>query len=145
MLASSRRKVGRVTGIGGVFLRARKPEELAAWYRDHLGLEVKDQMTIYTWISPKGGKRVGTTLWAALATGDREWGRSRPSALVNYRVANLDQLLVQLRAKGVHVSPDAEASTYGKFGWAEDPEGNRLELWEPPKRYKSSDRHVPME
>ena len=144
-VSSKRRKVGRVTGIGGVFLRARKPEALAAWYRDHLGMEIKDQMAIYDWISPKRGKRGGTTLWAALATGDRDWGRGRPSALVNYRVANLDQLLVRLRAKGVRVSPDAEASPYGKFGWAEDPEGNRLELWELPRRSQASDRHVPME
>ncbi|MFI5417289.1 MAG: VOC family protein [Candidatus Lutacidiplasmatales archaeon] len=144
-MASKQRKVGRVTGIGGVFLRARNPEELAAWYRDHLGLEIKDQMAVYKWISPRGRKRAGTTLWAALGAGDREWGRGRPSAEVNYRVANLDQLLTQLRAKGVRVSPDAEPSAYGKFGWAEDPEGNRLELWEPPKRFQSSDRHVPME
>ncbi|MCI4341681.1 MAG: VOC family protein [Thermoplasmata archaeon] len=144
-MAGKQKKVGRVTGIGGVFLRARKPEELATWYRDHLGLEIKDQMVVYKWISPGRGKRIGTTLWAALAAGDREWGRSRPSAAVNYRVANLDRLLVQLRAKGVRVSRDAEASSYGKFAWAEDPEGNRLELWEPPKRYQASDRHVPME
>lgn len=80
-----------------------------------------------------------------MAKRDRNWGPGQPTAMVNYRVSDLDRLLQQLRAEGVTVSPKVEESTYGKFGWADDPEGNRMELWEPPRRYRSSDRHVPME
>ncbi|MFI5414845.1 MAG: VOC family protein [Candidatus Lutacidiplasmatales archaeon] len=142
---SRRRKEKRVTGIGGVFLRARQPEKLADWYRDHLGLTVKDQVAVFRWVSPRSEKRVGNTLWAVMAGRDRKWGPGHPTAQVNYRVQDLDRLLNQLRAEGVLVSRESSESSYGKFGWAEDPEGNRMELWEPPRRYKSSDRHVSME
>jgi predicted enzyme related to lactoylglutathione lyase len=143
--AAVRRRGRRVIGIGGIFLRSRRPEKLADWYRDHLGLSVEQQVAVFRWVSPRSGKRVGNTLWAVMAKGDRNWGPGKPTAQVNYRVANLDRLLRQLRAEGVPVSPKIEESSYGKFGWAEDPEGNRMELWQPPRRYRSSDRHVSME
>ncbi len=135
----------RVSGIGGVFLRGRKPAKLAAWYRDRLGLSVKDQVAVFKWISPRPDHRVGHTVWAVLGTSDRGWGPGRSTAQVNYRVADLGRLLSQLRSEGVRVSDGVEVSRYGRFAWAEDPEGNRFELWEPPRRYRSPDRHVPME
>lgn len=139
------RRERRVIGIGGVFLRARNPGKLADWYRDHLGMSIKNQVAVFKWISPRGKKSVGNTLWAALAAGDRGWGRTNSTAQVNYRVANLDRLLKLLSTEGVRVSATVDESKYGRFGWAEDPEGNRLELWEPPKKYRSPDRHVSME
>lgn len=136
----------RVTGIGGVFLRSRTPKKLARWYRDHLGIAAEGQVVTFEWVSPRRGHKLGATLWAALADDDRDWGRGRPSAMVNYRVDNLKRLLAQLRAEGVAVEERTEESVYGRFGWVTDPDGNRLELWEPPKsRYRSRDRHVPME
>ena len=135
----------RVTGIGGVFLRSRNPKKLARWYRDHLGIAADSQVVTFEWISPRRGHKVGATLWAALADGDRDWGRGHPTAMVNYRVDNLHRLLAQLTAEGVAVEPRTEDSAYGRFGWVTDPDGNRLELWEPPtRRYRSPDRHVPM-
>ncbi|MGC2034352.1 MAG: hypothetical protein WA761_02765 [Thermoplasmata archaeon] len=80
-----------------------------------------------------------------MAERDRDSGPGHPTALVNYRVCDLDRLLVQRRAEGVVVSPKVEESKYGRFGWAEDPERNRMELWEPPRRYRSAERHVAME
>ena len=88
---------------------------------------------------------IGNTLWAALDVSDREWGPAKASAQVNYRVNDLARMLAQLRQSGVIVSERVEESKYGRFGWAIDPEGNRLELWEPPPRYRSPERHVPME
>jgi predicted enzyme related to lactoylglutathione lyase len=134
-----------VIGIGGIFLRARNPKKLGDWYRKHLGLAVKDEVAVFKWISPRSSKRIGNTLWAALPTRSRDWGPANPTAIVNYRVRDLDLLLAQLREEGVKVSDKVEESPYGKFGWANDPEGNRMELWEPPRRYRSSDRHVSME
>jgi len=144
-MAERRRKGRRVIGIGGVFLRAKNPKKLGDWYRDHLGLPVKDEVAVYRWISPRSSQRVGNTLWAALPPRGRDWGPAHPTAMVNYRVRDLTRLLAQLREEGVTVSSTIEESPYGKFGWADDPEGNRLELWEPPKRYRSPDRHVAME
>jgi len=137
----------RVTGIGGVFLKARSPVPLAAWYRKHLGLEVSPggQVATWDWRSTRNPRRIGSTLWAALDAREREWGPGHPSAQVNYRVNHLDQLLAQLRRARVKVDERIEESAYGRFGWAYDPEGNRFELWEPPRRYRSPEHHTPME
>jgi predicted enzyme related to lactoylglutathione lyase len=140
-----RRGGRRATGIGGIFLKARNPRKLGLWYRDHLGISVKDQVAVFKWTSPRAGKRMGHTIWAVLPERDRDWGPARPTAMVNYRVRDLDRLLAELREEGVVVSVKVEESRYGRFGWADDPEGNRMELWEPPRRYRSPDRHVSME
>ncbi len=146
-MAKASRKRAKVTGIGGVFLRTPSPVKLAAWYRKHLGLQVspRGQVTTWDWRSPRNTRRVGSTVWAALDVGDREWGPARPTAQVNYRVDDLDRLLAQLRRSGVKVDKKTDESEYGRFGWAYDPEGNRFELWEPPRRYRSVETHTPME
>lgn len=145
LTATRKRPRQRATGIGGVFLRSKSPRKLAAWYRDNLGLEVDGQVATWQWMSTRADHRVGNTLWAVLDEKDREWGSAHPSAQVNYRVADLDKILAQLRRKGAVVEERIEESTYGRFGWATDPEGNRFELWEPPPKYRSPERHVPME
>jgi predicted enzyme related to lactoylglutathione lyase len=144
-IAGRRRPGRRVTGIGGKFLRARNPEKLADGYRVHLGISVKDHVAVFKWISPRSSKLVGHTVWAVLAEQDREWGPGHPTAQVNYRVHDLERTLAQLRKEGVTVSEKVEESDYGRFGWATDLEGNRMEPWEPPKRYRSPDRHASME
>ncbi len=144
-VSAPRGERARATGIGGVFLRSRDPERLARWYRDRLGVAVEGQVATLTWRSPRAGHRVGHTVWAALADDDRGWGPRRASAMVNYRVRDLEALLPALRREGVNVSPTIEWGFAGKFGWADDPEGNRLELWEPPRRYRPPERPMPME
>ncbi len=140
-----RRRARRATGVGGIFLRTKDPRALAAWYRRHLGIRIEGQVAVWEWTTPGRRGRVGATLWAALADDDREWGPRRPTAMVNYRVEDLDRLLRQLRREGVPVDDRVDESKYGRFGWAVDPDGNRVELWEPPRRYRSPERHVPME
>ena len=136
----------RVVGIGGVFLRSKEPKRLARWYREHLGMEVDDQVLTYEWLSPTPGHRRGATVWAALASEDRDWGRGHPTAMVNYRVEDLTEVLAQLKEEGVTVDGQTEISEYGRFGWVLDPDGNRIELWEPPPRgLRSTERHVAME
>ncbi len=133
MVAGKRRRA-RATGIGGVFLKSETPVKLAAWYRKHLGLSVSvgGQVATWAWKSPRGSHRIGNTLWAALEPNDRDWGPGCSTAQVNYRVDDPDRLLTQLRRARIKVDDRIDESAYGRFGWAYDPDGNRLELWEPP-------------
>lgn len=136
----------RVVGIGGIFLRSKEPKRLAKWYREHLGMAIDNQVVTYEWLSPRADHRLGATVWAALPNDDRDWGRGHPTAMVNYRVENLDQVLAELKEEGVDVDGQTEESEYGRFGWVTDPDGNRVELWEPPKSsYRSSEARIAME
>ena len=115
----------RVLGIGGVFFRARDPDALRRWYAEHLGIELEDF----------GGatfSQDGELVWSIFAA-DTDYFESREQQLmINYRVSDLDAMLEQLRAAGVPVDERIEESENGRFGWANDPEGNRFELWQPP-------------
>ena len=115
----------RVSGIGGVFLRSRDPEALAAWYAEQLGIEVEGWHGAV--LRAAGGE---TMVWAAFPPATEYFGRLDQQAMVNYRVADLDAMLAQLRAAGVAVDGPMEHEN-GRFGWGTDPEGNRFELWQP--------------
>ena len=116
----------RVTGIGGVFQRAAQAASLREWYAEHLGIELSE------WgFKPFEWTAGGSTSLAIFDHDTEYFGRSDQAFMLNFRVADLDAMLAQLRAAGVEVI-DAQESEYGRFGWAVDPEGNRFELWEPP-------------
>jgi len=119
----------RITGIGGVFFRARDPTALAAWYREHLGVPVEEGQ-LYATLSSAGAGEM--TVWSTFPADTGYFGEGTQSAMVNYRVEDLDAMLAQLRAAGAQVDPTIQEEVYGRFGWARDPEGNRFELWEPP-------------
>ena len=122
----------RVTGIGGIFFKARDPQALAAWYRTHLGLQVEDWGGVgFRWAddNPAGA---GTTIWTPFKDDTRYFAPSTASFMVNFRVEDLHGLLAALRAEGCEVMDQVEESEYGKFGWVMDPEGNKVELWQPP-------------
>ena len=112
---------GHVTGVGGVFFRARHRDELARWYHATLGIPVTDT----------GSAKLGTTVWAAFDDDTGYFGPSRQEYMVNYRVDDLGAALARLRAAGAAVAPEIQSDDYGRFAWAEDPEGHRFELWEP--------------
>lgn len=118
----------RVTGIGGVFFKARDPKALAAWYREHLGIPVDEGQTYGALVSEGPGE---VTVWSAFPEDTDYFGPGPAALMVNYRVRDLDAMLAQLRAAGAHVDERVEDYDYGRFGWATDPEGNRFELWEP--------------
>jgi len=123
----------RVTGIGGIFFKARDPKALAGWYRDHLGIPVEEWGgAAFRWASDSNPDGVGTTIWNPFNDDTTYFAPSGASFMVNYRVADLHGLLDALRAEGVEVVGEPQDSEYGKFGWILDPEGNKLELWEPP-------------
>ncbi len=122
----------RVKGIGGVFLRAKDRQKLLAWYREHLGIELEDWGgTVFKWqqAAPAGA---GSTTWSVFADDTEYFGPRSNAFMINYRVDDLDRMLDQLRAAGVEVDERVEDSEYGRFGWAVDLDGNRLELWQPP-------------
>ena len=120
----------RVTGIGGVFFKARDPQALGEWYRTHLGMDVADWGgVIFRW----GEDGAGTTIWSLFKADTSYFAPSASSFMVNYRVDDLDALLTLLREEGCDVDEKVEESEYGKFGWVMDPEGNRVELWQPPE------------
>ena len=121
----------RVTGIGGIFFKSADPKRLGAWYRDHLGLEVSDWGgAIYEWGGPDSPP--GKTLRTPFAQDTKKLEPSSAPFMINFRVADLDALLAALRSEGCHVIDRTERSEFGKFGWVIDPEGNKVELWEPP-------------
>jgi predicted enzyme related to lactoylglutathione lyase len=123
----------RVTGIGGIFFSAKDPVALQAWYKRHLGIDVQSWGgTAFTWTDAAGQPTGGTTVWSIGAADGGHFAPSTSTFMVNYRVDDLVALLAALRAEGCHVLEKMDDSEYGKFGWVMDPEGNKVELWQPP-------------
>ena len=123
--------MSRVTGIGGIFIKAKEPAKLQDWYKQHLGIDVQVWGgTSFRWVDSAGNPTAGTTAWMI---GDGEnFAPSDAPFMVNYRVTDLFALLTALRAEGCEVLEKTEESEYGKFGWLMDPEGSKIELWQPP-------------
>lgn len=127
----------RVIGLGGIFFKARDPQKLAAWYKEHLGLEVEDwggAMFREGAGADLKPSRQSQTLWSPFEDTTDYFQPSEKPFMINYRVHDLDALLAQLRSEGVEIDPKPpEKSEFGYFAWLMDPEGNRIELWEPPE------------
>lgn len=120
----------RVTGLGGIFFKAQDPKALSEWYRRHLGMDVSDWGgVVFRWADDSAS---GTTIWSPFKADSDYFAPSRAPFMINFRVADLHALLAALRAEGCDVQDKVDESEYGKFGWVVDPEGNKLELWEPP-------------
>jgi hypothetical protein len=120
--AKSEPPAEHVTGIGGIFLKAREPKKLAAWYRDNLGLPMKGAMSDFLWREKDKPEQMGHTAWSLFPTNSTYFGASLSPVMVNYRVTNLERMIEQLRRKGVAVEK-TEDSDYGRFTWVTDPEG----------------------
>jgi predicted enzyme related to lactoylglutathione lyase len=123
----------RVTGIGGIFFKAKDAKALQAWYKQHLGIDVQPWGgAAFTWTDEEGKPMAGTTAWSIASEQSTQFAPSTAAFMVNYRVKDLQSLLKALRAEGCNVLEKIDESEYGKFGWVIDPEGNKVELWEPP-------------
>lgn len=122
----------RVTGIGGIFLKAKDPKALAMWYKTHLGIDVQEWGgAVFPWVDEEGHPAGGNTVWSI---GDGTYfAPSEAPFMVNYRVADLKGLLAVLREEGCDVLDKVEESEFGQFGWVMDPEGHKVELWQPPR------------
>ena len=123
----------RVTGIGGIFFKAKDPKAMQAWYKQHLGIDVKPWGgAAFRWADAEGKPTGGTTAWSITSTKSDMFAPSTAPFMVNYRVADLHGLLKALKDEGCNVLDKVDESEFGKFGWVIDPEGNKVELWEPP-------------
>lgn len=120
----------KVTGIGGVFFRVRDIAAMAGWYQKHLGICCEDGHADFVWREHDRPDEIGRTVWSVFPEDTDHFGPGRPAFMINYRVANLDRMLTQLRSAGIVVEK-VEDYDYGRFAWITDPEGNRIELWEP--------------
>ena len=121
----------RVTGLGGVFFKTSDPKKIKEWYGRHLGLPVDDYGATFQWGGPEGEK--GMTVWSPFAADTKYFAPGNQSFMLNYRVENLVELLNLLKEEGVEIVGEVQEESYGKFGWVLDPDGNKIELWEPPR------------
>ncbi|MEC4726471.1 VOC family protein [Shewanella sp. D64] len=124
----------RVTGIGGIFFKAKDAAVLQAWYKRHLGIDVQDWGgTAFNWADSDGNPTGGTTVWCIGSDSGEQFGPNNAPFMVNYRVEDLDVLVAVLKTEGCNVLDKNEDSEFGKFAWVIDPEGNKVELWQPPE------------
>ncbi len=119
----------RVTGLGGFFFKCKDPNKTKDWYKTHLGIPT-DQYGWTFWWKDKEGNDCSTQ-WSPMNEDTSYFNPSKKQFMMNFRVENLIELLDVLKKEGVTVVGEIEEYEYGKFGWILDPEGNKLELWEP--------------
>lgn len=118
--------MAKAIGFGGVFLKARDPEALSAWYAEHLGIPAQDGGSL----GFDGLESPGMTVFAHFPLDSKYFGEAGQQAMVNFRVDDLDGLLARLAATGVRIDPKRDDLEYGRFAWIWDLEGNRVELWQ---------------
>ena len=118
--------MGKAVGIGGVFLKAKDPKGLTAWYVETLGIPLTYGFTAF-----EGPESHGTTTFSFFAEDSAHFGEGGQRAMVNFRVDSLEEVLARLEAAKARIDPKREEADFGKFAWFWDPEGNRVELWEP--------------
>ena len=123
--------MARVTGLGGIFFKARDPKALSAWYQSHLGIKIEDFGGAMFF---DDAAQPGHIVWCPFNENTKYFEPSSQPFMVNFRVDDLKALLAQLRGAGVQVDARVDESEYGNFGWIMDPEGNRVELWQPPPK-----------
>ena len=125
----------KVTGLGGVFFKAKDPKAMYAWYEQHLGIKSQPGTgAMFHWRYADDPEKTGMTVWSIFPDNTKYFGTGNQTLMLNYIVDDLHALLEALKSEGVAVDPKVEEAEYGKFGWITDPEGNRIELWEPPKK-----------
>lgn len=123
----------RVTGIGGIFIKAHDPEALRAWYQRHLGVPVTEWGgAVFRWHTPEKPEPDGMTVWSIMPMSSGYFAPSTATFMINYRVRDVRALIAVLREEGCQVDERIDESEHGIFGWVMDPEGNRVELWQPP-------------
>jgi predicted enzyme related to lactoylglutathione lyase len=126
--------MAKVTGVGGVFIRARDKKALGEWYKNVLGFECTDWGgVIFPARRDDDPEGKGKVVWSLFNADTAYFGAAKPAFMINYTVDDLDAFVAELRTRGADVDEKIEASEFGRFGWVTDPEGNRVELWEPPK------------
>ncbi|MGG7468764.1 VOC family protein [Chryseobacterium arthrosphaerae] len=120
----------KVTGIGGIFLKCKDPKAINEWYKTHLGFDTTPYGTSFEWLEKDSGKE-GITQWNTFPEESDYFQPSEKDFMINYRVDNLDALVQELKGQGVTLVDQVAVYSYGKFVHIIDPEGNKIQLWEP--------------
>lgn len=123
--------IGRVTGIGGIFFKSKDPKAQRDWYAQNLGMETNDYGSLFEFREADNPDRKGHLQWSPFSEDTKYFLPSEREFMINYRVRNMEALVEQLRAAGVTICDSIEEYDYGKFIHIMDPEGNKIELWEP--------------
>lgn len=126
----------RVTGIGGIFFKSKDPKSLKEWYNEHLGIPSEEYGWSFHWLDENQKDEKGYTVWSPFPKDSNYFQPTEKEFMVNFRVDDLYALLEELKKEGVRVIDETEESEFGKFGWIIDPDGTKIELWEPPKTGK---------
>lgn len=122
----------KVTGIGGVFIKSANPKALSAWYEQHLGIALGEHAYIsFQWVNPHHPTEPGQTVFSFMKESSDYFAPSEKPFMLNFRVHDVHGLIDALKKEGVWVADKIQEYEYGKFGWCMDPEGNKIELWEP--------------
>jgi predicted enzyme related to lactoylglutathione lyase len=121
----------RVTGIGGIFFKCEDPEMTKKWYHEHLGIQSDQYGTSFEWRKSDTPEEKGYTAWSPMPKTTQYFNPSESQFMVNYRVENLEELIKTLKDEGVEVVGEVESFEYGKFAHILDPDGIKIELWEP--------------
>lgn len=123
--------IKKVTGIGGIFFKCRDPKAMRTWYATHLGLHTNEYGAVFEWRQGSDTSQKGFTQWSLFNEKTRYFEPSTKDFMINYRVENVERLVAELKKNGVSVMDTIESFDYGKFVHVLDPEGNKIELWEP--------------
>jgi len=121
----------KVTGIGGIFFKCKDPKQMKEWYKTHLGLDTNDWGASFEWADATDPTKKGSTQWSPFAETTKYFEPSTKEFMINYRVADLEALVEELKKEGVTIVDNIESFDYGKFVHIVDMEGNKIELWEP--------------
>ena len=133
-------KTGRALGVGGVFFRSPDPRKLGKWYAEHLGIGIESWGSTQGASFPPGDMPAGAfTVWSIFAANTEYFGESGQGHMINLVVDDLEAALANVAAGGAEVLPDREKQDFGSFGWFVDPDGNRVELWQPPDAAPSTE------
>ena len=121
----------RVTGVGGVFFKSANPQALKEWYSKHLHIESGEHGALFKWRQDEDPDKAGYTAWSIFPDDTTYFNPAKRDYMFNYIVEDLKGLLKALKEEGVEIVGEIEEYPYGKFGWIMDPDGNKIELWEP--------------
>lgn len=128
---NTQKTMKRVTGIGGIFFKCKDPKAMTAWYAKHLGLETNEYGAVFHWKHQDDSTKNGYTQWTPFPETTKYFDPSPSGHMINYTVENLEALIEELKKEGVVILDDMETYDFGKFIHIQDPEGNKVELWEP--------------
>jgi catechol 2,3-dioxygenase-like lactoylglutathione lyase family enzyme len=121
---------GRILGIGGIFFKSANQKEMREWYGKHLGLADKGQGVMLPWREKDNPEKEHVTVWTVFP-GTTKYLEPSQAFMVNYIVDDMDALLERLQKEGVKIDPKRQDEDYGRFAWIYDPDGNKVELWQP--------------